>query len=671
MTKSPVLLNGNLQEVKRLNPYDGSVSLNIIPLSTASLTLSVNEGVKRGDWIEMFTERGTAGIFRVRSVSDEYNDDITTVEMDHAVSEVGDYVVKEKINKSTTLSDALNSIFSNYKGDRWTLSAGNHSETVVVDANNENVLEAMLSVLEQTPEYYLTFDFSSSKWVIGLAQRETVFTAEGRLSRNIQSASVTYDDSELYTRVYIEYGDAGETKTKHYDASTAKKNKYGIREYFMSQSGYTEQQAQTAAMAYLNSHSSPSVAVSISGYDLTTITFEPLDTFEIGKLYRLAIPQHGVVVEENITSLEWSSVYGDPSNVRISLADVEDPVVSFMKQTKKSGGGTRKQLDRTEQRFYKYIIDTQSYFEQKMVDLEDDLGSRIVQTASEIRSEVWAAKSSLYSAIVQTATYIMMTVASVQSGLHAQIEITASQIRAEVSAANSELYSVIQQTATNILMTVASVQSGLQASIEVTASSIRTEVNAANSTIFSSIMQTATNIYTQVGNAKSGLYSNIEQTANSIRSEVSAANSTIFSSIMQTATNIYTQVGNAKSGIYSNIEQTASSIRSEVVGKNGVISAINQTAEQITISASKVNLQGYVTSSMLESAFTSAQQMATQQMTISNYFTCLGYNVEWKTYAARKCSLGGEHTFKDTSGDNYTGRLVTAYSDTTIYYLGR
>ena len=109
-----------------------------------------------------------------------------------------------------------------------------------------------------------------------------------------------------------------------------------------------------------------------------------------------------------------------------------------------------------------------------------------------------------------------------------------------------------------------------------------------------------------------------------------------------------------------------------VVNSASIVAGINgQSGSYAKIQAAKINLDGYVTSSMLESAFTSAQQMATQQMTISQYFTCLGYNVEWKTYTARHCSLGSEYYFVDYLGTQHKGRLVTGYTDTTIYYLGR
>ena len=46
------------------------------------------------------------------------------------------------------------------------------------------------------------------------------------------------------------------------------------------------------------------------------------------------------------------------------------------------------------------------------------------------------------------------------------------------------------------------------------------------------------------------------------------------------------------------------------------------------------------------------------------------HSATWKSYGARHCGLGTQETYKDTSGTNHVGRLVTSFSDETIHYLG-
>lgn len=44
--------------------------------------------------------------------------------------------------------------------------------------------------------------------------------------------------------------------------------------------------------------------------------------------------------------------------------------------------------------------------------------------------------------------------------------------------------------------------------------------------------------------------------------------------------------------------------------------------------------------------------------------------VSWNSYTARWCTLSSSFTFEDTGGTSRSGRLVTGYTDTPIYYLG-
>ena len=103
--------------------------------------------------------------------------------------------------------------------------------------------------------------------------------------------------------------------------------------------------------------------------------------------------------------------------------------------------------------------------------------------------------------------------------------------------------------------------------------------------------------------ADSEMSSRITQTANSIALEVSerkGADSALSSRITVTAREIRQEVTDADNRLSARITVNANSINLKV-DKNGVIGAINVSPEQIDISASKVNLTGYVTASQLNS----------------------------------------------------------------------
>jgi len=273
------------------------------------------------------------------------------------------------------------------------------------------------------------------------------------------------------------------------------------------------------------------------------------------------------------------------------------------------------------------ILENETYIEHdkehwavvsKQVDLMGEtFNSNLNVTAHKISTEVSAKEAGLYSTIAQTATNITTHVEDVKNGLQSNIEQTASSITLSVSASKSELYSSITQTASQIRLDVASAKSDLSSSIIQTASSIRAEVNAAKSTIYSSITQTASQIRAEVANTASDIRSSITQTASEIRAEVSTAKSSIWSSITQTSTQI-----------------------SLKVGKGEVISSINQTAESITISAQKVNLDGYVKATDLTTTWLSAK--------IADISSLTG-----QTFSLDNC-YAGTFKFRSSSGSGYS-----------------
>ena len=231
---------------------------------------------------------------------------------------------------------------------------------------------------------------------------------------------------------------------------------------------------------------------------------------------------------------------------------------------------------------YSYIDQTATYIISHVEDVQNELGSEILQTASQIRSEVHATASLLYSYVDQTATYIESHVEDVANDLGSQILQTASQIYTAVYAANSLLYSYIDQTATYISSHVDDVQNDLHSEILQTQSMIRSAVWTANSMVYSYIDQTATYIVSVVEDVNNDLGSQILQTDSQIYSTVYATSSTLYSYIDQTATYIESVVADTANDLGSQILQTASQIYSSVYAANSTIySYIDQTATSI------------------------------------------------------------------------------------------
>lgn len=226
---------------------------------------------------------------------------------------------------------------------------------------------------------------------------------------------------------------------------------------------------------------------------------------------------------------------------------------------------------------------------------------------------------------------------------------TIEETNSKITDAESGLSSEIKQTANSIRSEVSDSVNNLSSSIQQNAESIATEVKRANEAegnLSTKITQTAESITSEVSknyetkenatNTKTELESSIKQTADGFTAELSkqvtetkqyaeSAAETAESNAKQdtadklkdysTTTEMNTQINATAEGIsaevtrklqsYSTTEQmnsairqTADSINTEVSKKvNGdeIISKINQSAENVSIEANKINLNGAVT----------------------------------------------------------------------------
>lgn len=348
----PRLLNSTGKIQRSLYPISLSITLRSTPLSTATITLPKDEYLPARGFVELFTPYGSAGVFRVRSPHDAYGNETTTAELESAIAEVGDYLVKDEISKMMAANTAVQTLFKHYKGTRWKLGSVSALGTgkVAVEAKYTRVLDAILAVLEQKPNCMLAFDYTTYPWTMSVVAKGTTVTAEGRLERNVNYAQITYDDTDLCTRAYYQTYTTSSSGTAtgkwtYKDAST--KSKYGIVEKKLSTSSdLTASEIGTLVDTYLEEHKEPRISIDIDAEELSAVTGESIDKFTIGKLFRLVIPEYKVVVEKNITEVTWQDVYGNPKDVQIKLGKPEDTVITFLHDldttgstSSSSGGG--------------------------------------------------------------------------------------------------------------------------------------------------------------------------------------------------------------------------------------------------------------------------------------------------------------------------------------------
>lgn len=383
----PRVYDDRLNFLKEARLIKLSLTLSITPLSYASMQLPWGESLPARGYVEIFTPMGSAGYFRVRSPQEAYGDDIVTSELEHAIVEVGDYLVLGSYNEMMSAKSAMQTIFSHYRGSKWRL--GNIDALgdgqVALQTDHDRVLGAMIALLEQKPDCMMSFDFSTRPWKVNIVKRGTTVSAEGRLSRNVNSAKIAYDDTELVTRCYYEYSVPASGNTEPTTAwayvDTNTMSQYGLVERTAPTTGsYTQTEARAAAVAYAEKHKNPRVSVSISAEELSSVTGESFDTFTIGKLFRLALLDYNVTIERVVTGLSWDDLLDMPEDLTVALEDEEDTTVTFLhdldaKGGSGGGGGAAKKQQDTWKEFYTFFDKT---------DLHIDMWARQVNKANEI-----------------------------------------------------------------------------------------------------------------------------------------------------------------------------------------------------------------------------------------------------------------------------------------------
>lgn len=553
-----------------LNPISVGISERSIPLSTATIELMEGEEIPIRSYVELFTPYGSAGMYRVRAPRTAYGAGYTSAEMEHMIAEVGDYVVKAELSDMMAAKSAITTIFGHYKGSHWKLGSYSvfGSQRVAVDVSYTSVLTAMLNVMNQVADVTMTFDFTTTPWTVGFAKRKTAVAAEGRLSRNVKSAEVIYDDSGLVTRLWYQTWSKNAEGTMtgtwtHKDADTLKT--YGVVESSISTNADMEAgEIDLMVNTYLREHKAPKASIDIRADELYTITRETLDRFRLGDLMRLTIPDYSLTVELNITQLTWENVYSDTDSLLVHLGDEEDTVVTFIHNLDAtgagisggSGGGGSARKGAQEDSEYKLIWDIANDHIHEAIQKTDKNGKILEAAGLQINS-----KGVLIYADNGT-----------KQSLWSKFHVTNESIKAEVQARRTDT-------------------KNLKSSITQTASMIRAEVVDEVNGLQSSITQTASMIRTEVANTVSGLSSRITQTADKVSIVVDDNNNL----------------------------KTAS-----------IVAGINaQTGSFIKLSADKIDLSGYVTASSLEAVDAKIGNLTSgvTQMVLLNV-----YNIDWKAH---------------------------------------
>ena len=607
MTRLARVLDGNMQELRRLHPVGQSVDDRVTPLSTASLTLPEGEHVAFHDWVEIYTQNGSAGVYRVSGASETYTGE-ASVELDHGICVLGDAIIPGKGTLSGTLSQVLGAMLAHQVvhangAPLWALGSVATDAQASFDHDSTNMLSAVLAVVPDG--YMLTFDQSALPWRIGVAAMETVPSCEGRLSRNLRSVTVTVDDEDFCTRIYCDkLPDPG-----YMDGPTV--GTWGIvSKTITAQDNVTQESLVGYIAQYLEDHKNPRVSIECDAEDLSAITGESIDRLEKGRLFRLALPDFGVAMEERILAVHTGSAYDEPERVRLSLANsVRD------------------------------TADTMVYLDNAVTGGASSSGVR----GGYVRGGgSGISPASVLDMLKKAETYITADEAWTRE----------AGIRIESNTA--EMYATKKAIVGDWTGDVETIDALIKASTD-NGGLVAMMVGRKNST----------------------------EEVNALIAATAAGGGLITMKADSTTVN---EIGNRVSQAEIDIDGANAAIALKV-SKDGIIGAINLSPEEIVISASRINLSGYVTMSQFSAEIanlqiTESSILRTGSLTANNFIQCNGnfylgdsriYPQSMDVVVSVSGKATGEIAVRDASG-KIIGTALTgyrvSYSTETINYLG-
>lgn len=591
MTRLARVLDGNMNELRRLHPTQQSVDDRVTPLSTASLTLPEGEHAAFGEWVEVFTQSGSAGVYRVVSASETYTGEASS-ELEHGICALGDAIIPGKGTISGTLSEVLSAMLGYQEVQAggtalWALGSVATNAQASFEHEGTNLLSAVLEIVPDG--YMLTFDQSALPWRLGVAKMATTADCEGRLSRNLRGVTMTVDDEDFCTRIYCNMLPS----PGYIDGPTV--GTWGIKaKTITAQENVTRESLNAYITQYLEDHKNPRVSIECDAEDLSAITGERIDRMEKGRLFRLALPDYGVTMEERILSVHTGSAYDEPERVRLTLANsIRDTADTLVYIENSVTGGASSSSAR---------------------------GGYVRGGGSGI------SPANVLDMLKKTETYITADEAwTREAGI--RIESNTAEMYATKKAIVGDWTGDVE---TIDALIKASTDNGGLVAMLVGRKSSSEEVNAL-------ISATAASGGLITLKADSTTVAELGNRVNQTEISIDNANAQI---ALKASQNEVDALGERVSSAEINIDGANAQIELKV-SKDGVISAINQTAESVKIKASRIELSGYVTASQLSalearfdnltSGVTQAALINTQNLMCNGPVTLRGHSCNWSS----------------------------------------
>lgn len=336
----PRVLNSDLSEAFRLRPVEMTITLNLREESAATITLPDDaQDVPVRTFVELFTPRGSAGIFRVTDTSrNVFNQRVLTLKS--GLSTLEDSVYRAQEDYEGTVQAFLTAVLGYQTVTRWQLGTVADGTTVYKRSgiNYNSLADLIRGLSDDDVDHYFEADYTTTPWTLHYRAVPTSVGCEMRLSRSVRTVQIVRNDAELCTRLYLSVSsDLVETELRTYNDEDAQAV-YGIVEKTADVNAADVADPDAWAARYMREHKAPAVQITIDGYELARLTGDSWDEYSLGKLCRVNLS--GELLEERVVSVTYPDPLGEPDLVQVQLATKAATASGAIANlVRKSGGG--------------------------------------------------------------------------------------------------------------------------------------------------------------------------------------------------------------------------------------------------------------------------------------------------------------------------------------------
>ena len=337
----PRLLDSSFGEKARIQPTAFSLARNLRETSTAQMTI-VGDDVAMRDWMELYTLNGSAGLYRVTQIDSTPRRE-TALTLRHGIDTLSDDVWADQTDFDGTVDEFLADLLDQQTTALWQLGeCDDTSDYKKSGINYTRLSELFWGLADERLGYYYTFDFTTTPWTVSLKALPQTVASEFRLARNVESMVIRRTDAEMCNKLYLSVNTKGTPTLQTYE-NAASQALYGL--IVKTADIDTEDVADPAAWAadFLARRASPTVQITIGGYELSRVTGETYDEMSVGKMCRVALPSIPEIITETIVTVNFPDVLGEPERVTVELNNhfdkFSETIANLKKAVAKAGGG--------------------------------------------------------------------------------------------------------------------------------------------------------------------------------------------------------------------------------------------------------------------------------------------------------------------------------------------